>query len=189
MITGIILTGGKSQRMGKEKGLCHFRGLMLVEYAIKTLLPLCDELILSANNKLDEYRQFGYPVVSDILPDSGPIGGLYSGLLASKTELNLVISCDTPFVTTALFTELIKHINNFQSVVPIHETKFIEPLTACYKKSCLPIIKSQIETGHFKMTDLLDKLNTHYLEVNATLPEIGVSMFHNLNTPEDLLSC
>ncbi len=189
MITGIVLTGGKSKRMGKEKGLCYFRGQALVAYAIQTLQPLCGEIILSANNKFEEYRNFGHQVVSDVFPDTGPMGGLYSSLLASKSDLNLVISCDTPFVTTSVYEDLLSHQDLWQAIVPLHENGYIEPLTACYHRNCLPAILSQLQTENYKMTELLDKLNTRYVTINPVISGSAVSLFHNLNTPEDLLSC
>lgn len=188
-ITGIVLTGGKSKRMGKEKGLCYFRGQALVAYAIQTLRPLCDEIILSANNRLDDYLKFGHHVVSDKFPDTGPIGGLFSSLLASKTDINLVISCDTPFVTTSVYKDLLSHHDLWQAIVPVHNSVNIEPLTACYHKNCLPYILNQIQNKKYKMTELLKMLNTRYVTINPVIAGTTVSLFHNLNTPEDLLSC
>lgn len=187
--TGIILSGGKSRRMGKEKGLCHFRGKALIAYAIETLQPLCDELIISANNKLDEYQLLDFPVVSDEMAETGPIGGLFSCLNKSKNAINLVISCDTPFVTQEVYHELLKYIGDYQAVVPIHENGFVEPLTAVYHRSCLPEVQRQLLAGKYKMMDLLDRINTKYVPVNSQIPGLKTSIFHNLNNPEDLLSC
>ena len=188
-ITGIILSGGKSRRMGKEKGLCHFRGKALIVYAIETLQPLCDELIISANNKLDEYQLFDFQVVSDEMAETGPIGGLFSCLKQSSNSIHLVISCDTPFVTQHVYLELLKYSEDYQAVVPIHENGFIEPLSAVYHRSCLPIVQQQIGAGKFKMMDLLDRLNTKYVPIDSQIPGLKSSIFHNLNNPEDLLSC
>ncbi|MFA5417100.1 MAG: molybdenum cofactor guanylyltransferase [Bacteroidales bacterium] len=188
-ITGIVLSGGKSRRMGKEKGLCHFRGKALITYAIDILKPLCRELIISANNKIDQYELLDYPVISDEIPDAGPIGGLYSCLKQSQSDINLVISCDTPFVTIEVYQELLKYSNDYQAVVPIHENGFIEPLTACYHLSCVSVIQQQLETGNYKMMDLLDELNTKYVRFESAMEGLKASLFHNLNSPEDLLSC
>lgn len=188
-ITGIILSGGKSRRMGKEKGLCHFRGKALVVYAIDTLKPLCNELIISANNKLDQYELFNLPVIPDDISEKGPIGGLLSCLNKSNTPANLVISCDTPFVTTDVYRELLKYSTEFQAVVPVHKDGFIEPLTAYYNRSCLPFIQNQIENGNYKMMDLLECLNTKFVQIDSAIPGLKPSLFHNLNAPEDLLSC
>jgi len=188
-ITGIVLSGGKSRRMGKEKGLCHFRGKALISYAIDTLKPLCSRLIISANNKPDEYQLYGFPVISDEISETGPIGGLYSCLKQSQSVINLVISCDTPFVTTEVYQELLNYIGEYQAVVPIHEDGFLEPITAVYHRSCLPVILQQIEKGEYKMMDLLASLNTKFVSFDTNLVDSKPSLFHNLNSPEDLLSC
>jgi len=188
-ITGIVLSGGKSRRMGKEKGLCHFRGKALITFAIDTLKPLCKTLIISANNKIDQYDLLEYPVISDDIPDTGPIGGLYSCLKQSQSAINLVISCDTPFVTTEVYQELLKYIVDYQAVVPVHEDGLLEPITAVYHRSCLPVILQQIEKGEYKMMDLLARLNTKFVYFDTNMSDSKPSLFHNLNSPEDLLSC
>jgi S-adenosylmethionine:tRNA ribosyltransferase-isomerase len=188
-ITGIVLSGGTSRRMGKEKGLCHFRGKALITYAIYTLKPLCGTLIISANNKIDQYELLEYPVISDEIPETGHIGGLYSCLKQSDADINLLISCDTPFVTTEVYQELLKYIGEYQAVVPIHEDGFLEPITAIYHRSCLPVILQQIEKGEYKMMDLLARLNTKFVHFDTNLSDSKPSPFHNLNSPEDLLSC
>ena len=188
-ITGIVLSGGKSRRMGKEKGLCHFRGKALITFAIDTLKPLCKTLIISANNKIDQYELLEYPVISDDIPDTGPIGGLYSCLKQSQSAINLVISCDTPFVTTEVYQELLKYIVDYQAVVPVHEDGLLEPITAVYHRSCLPVILQQIEKGEYKMMDLLARLNTKFVYFDTNMSDSKPSLFHNLNSPEDLLSC
>ncbi|MDP2722983.1 MAG: molybdenum cofactor guanylyltransferase [Bacteroidales bacterium] len=188
-LTGIVLSGGKSRRMGKEKGLCHFRGKALITYAIDTLKPLCRTLIISANDKIDQYELLDYRVISDEIPDAGPIGGLYSCLRQSQSAINLVISCDTPFVTIEVYQELLKYSHDYQAVVPIHENGFIEPLTACYHLSCISVVQQQLTAGNFKMMDLLEKLNTKYVRIESAIEGSKASLFHNLNSPEDLLSC
>lgn len=99
-ITGIILAGGKSSRMGKDKGLCDFKGKALVSYAIETLRPLCGNLMISANYFPEKYAEFDLPVIADEVKNIGPMGGILSCLKQSHTQHNLVLSCDTPFVTT-----------------------------------------------------------------------------------------
>ena len=188
-ITGIVLSGGKSRRMGKEKGLCHFRGKALISYAIDTLKPLCSRLIISANNKPNEYQLYGFQVISDEIPETGPIGGLYSCLKQSQSVINLVISCDTPFVTTEVYQELLNYIGEYQAVVPVQEDGFLEPITAIYQRSCLPVILQQIEKGEYKMMDLLARLNTKFVHFDTNMSDSKPSLFHNLNSPEDLLSC
>ncbi len=97
-VTGIILSGGKSSRLGEEKGLALFNGKPLIQYAIDILKPVCDKIIISANNQLDEYAKFGFEIVEDQVKGIGPMAGLIAGLNKSVTRYNFVLSCDTPFV-------------------------------------------------------------------------------------------
>ena len=104
-ITGVILAGGKSSRMGTDKGLLELNGKPLIQYAIDTLKSIGLEIIIISNNS--DYEQFGFPVYPDIIPDKGPIGGVYTALSYSSTEKNLIVSCDTPFLSKKLLNYLI----------------------------------------------------------------------------------
>ena len=86
--TGIILAGGKSERMGTDKGMVKFRNKFLVEYPLEALKPSCPTILISSNN--DDYRIFGYPIIQDLVSDTGPMGGIYSCLLNSESHYNLV---------------------------------------------------------------------------------------------------
>jgi len=83
-ITGIILAGGKSSRMGMDKGFCALNGKPMVQYAIDILEQTCDSIIICSNNS--DYELFDLPVIPDIIKDIGPMGGIYSGLKNSKTQ-------------------------------------------------------------------------------------------------------
>jgi len=86
-----VLAGGASSRMGKDKGLCEFKGKSLVYYAIEALLPICDTIIISSNNT-EDYQKFGFDVVVDQHKNIGPIGGIYSSLHKSITQHNLILN-------------------------------------------------------------------------------------------------
>ena len=132
-ITGIILAGGKSKRMGTEKGLINFRGKTMIQYAIEVLEPICDQIIISANS--NSYDALPYPKFSDIFPNSGPMGGIYTGLLNSRNDLNLVLSCDMPFIKADLLNDLVLNADGNDIVVPWHRSKHFEPMCALYRKS------------------------------------------------------
>ena len=83
-ITGIVLAGGKSSRMGQEKGLAEFDGKPMIAYALEALAPLCTEILISSNS--NAYNHLGYRVVPDIIANSGPMGGIYSCMLQSQLE-------------------------------------------------------------------------------------------------------
>lgn len=185
-ITGIILAGGKSSRMGKDKGLCAFKGKPLVSYAIDTLAPLCGNLMISANFFPEKYEEYNIPVVEDEVKGIGPIGGILSCLKKSPTRHNLVLSCDTPFVSTDFFIYLLKNIENYQVVAPSHETFLIEPLSAYYNTNVIADMEAVVSEKNFKLLNFFTKIRFKALPYSPNLPFYAPYSFINLNTPDDL---
>jgi len=187
-VTGIILSGGKSSRLGEGKGLALFNGKPLVTYAIGILKPLCGKLVISANNQQQEYAKFGFEVVEDQIRDIGPIGGLFSCIRRSKTRFNMVISCDTPFVSSGLFEYLLDQIENFQAAVPMHGDGLIEPLCAVYATNTIWGLQQAIEKGNFKLMDFLNEINHKKVDIHKNLSFYSDDFFVNINTKYDLKS-
>lgn len=185
-LTGIILSGGKSSRMGLEKGLVDFRGKPLITYAIEALKPIADTLIISANNRLDEYGQYGYEIFQDEIKEVGPIGGLYTVLKNSKTEINLVLSCDMPFVNTELLEYLFRNMQQNDIVVAVHDEDSLEPLCGCYSRNMVNAMEQQIAAGNYKLRDLYGKVQFKALKIDTSLPFYKDNLFYNVNRPEDL---
>ncbi len=185
-ITGIILAGGKGRRLGEEKGLCSFNKKPLVEYAIETLQPLCGNILISANNNTERYKQYGFPVLTDDIQDVGPLGGIMTCLKKSATRHNLVLSCDTPFVETAIFSVLLEQIENYQVVAPSHETFLVEPLCAYYATNVLSQIEAVVANGEYKMMNLLKRVRFKSVPFDNTgIFRSGITFF-NLNRRKDL---
>ena len=181
-ITGIILAGGKSIRMGTDKALLKIGDKNLLETVIEICKPVCKSIIISSNNP--EHGKYGYPVIHDEFKDCGPIGGIYSCLRKSETDWNFVISVDTPLVTSGFIQFLLLQTGNFDAVIPVYSGK-IEPLIALYNKNCLPVIQSQISLNQFKLQTTLALLKTQLIEVDQLLNKSPL-LFKNLNYPEDL---
>jgi len=182
-ITGIVLAGGKSSRMGTEKGLVIFKGKPLIEYSLDVLKNSCDEIIISSNS--ESYDAFGFPVLKDEFPDSGPMGGIYTCLKASKNEINIVVSCDMPLVDAKFLDKLLTFSDDFAAVVPWHEKEFFEPLCAVYNKNLLAVFKDFIDKMNFRIPDLLKTVNTKFLKTGK---ENGIDpvIFCNINTLKQL---
>ncbi len=186
-ITGIVLAGGRSSRMGKDKGLCMFRDKPLVAYAIEILKPLCGTLMISANHYPEKYAAFGLPVVPDEISGIGPMGGIYTCLKRSKTRHNLVLSCDTPFVSGEVFRLLLREAGkNYQVVCPAHETFLIEPLSAYYNTNILGELEKAIAQNEFKMMRFFQRIRFRSVPVDRQLSFFHEYLFLNLNTPEDM---
>ena len=182
-----MLAGGASSRMGKDKGLCEFKGKSLVYYAIEALLPICDTIIISSNNT-EDYQKFGFDVVVDQHKNIGPIGGIYSSLHKSITQHNLILSCDTPFVNTQLLKHIIQNIDNYDIVVPEHGDSYIEPLAGYYSSAIKNTLLQSIKKEDYKLMNLFSKVKFKSIKVDS-IHGFSNKLFKNLNTPNDLLSC
>ena len=177
-LTGIILAGGESKRMGQNKALIHFEGKMLIEHSILLMQSVCDEVIISANHP--DYKTYGLPVIKDNYISIGPLAGIEASLSYSKTTHNLVISCDTPFVDLGILYEILKNRKDNLAIVPRLSKDKIEPLVAYYSKEILSIIREQIKNNNYKIQDLFEKAETKFIDFG------NKEIFKNLNTPTDL---
>ena len=118
--------------MGTDKGLVRLDGTPLIEHALGIMGKLTPQILISSNS--DSLRNYGYPVIKDQFPNSGPMGGIYSCLMNTGTEINLVLSCDTPFIYPEFYKKLLEHIGNFDIVAPWYYSDRYEPLCAVYKR-------------------------------------------------------
>lgn len=182
-VTGIVLAGGNSVRMGSDKGLAKLCGKPLVSYAIQTLEAAGCSVLISSNNPT--YEQFGYPVISDKIEGIGPLGGIYSTLMVSETDMNVVLSCDVPLIPAELIQYLILKSARFQSVVPVFNG-YPEPLCGCYRKDVTGVIKERVDGRSYKMQDLLKILKTGYIEIDRAFSFYKEKMFANINDPVQL---
>lgn len=185
-ITGIILSGGKSSRLGQEKGLADFNGKPLIQYSIDILIPICNKILISANNQLDEYASFGYEVFEDQVKEIGPMGGIIACLKKSVTRYNFVLSCDTPFVPSELFIHLLNSIENFQVAVPEHGNKLFEPLCAVYATNVIWDLQHCIDTQNYRLHRFLKEANTKFVPIHSQHPFYHEEMFVNMNTQKDI---
>jgi molybdenum cofactor guanylyltransferase len=182
-ISGIILCGGLSSRMGEEKGLVSYQGAALIEYSIFVLNKLTDKIFLSTANPA--YKKFGYPLIPDIIESIGPIGGIFSCMSTLKVADYFVLSCDIPHVTADLAKKLLSHANTYDVSVPVTEDNKIHPLFGYYSNRILPHIKKQIDNKNFKMIDLLYTVKTNYLSLSQNNP-ISPDLLRNINSKKDV---
>ncbi len=178
-ITGVILSGGKSSRMGEEKGFVKFNNKELASYSIDVLNIFCKECILIANKK--KYEKFGIPVYNDIIKDSGPLGGLQTALSNINTNWAAGISCDTPFMTSKVYEILIEHSHGKQVVIPeVNGT--LHPLVGLYHKSCEAHFADNLRSGNLKVREVIKDLEL----VIVPLDESYEHIFTNINTKIEL---
>ena len=182
-ITGFVLAGGKSSRMGRDKGMVFFNGQQMVKYAIDALKPVCSSIVMLANE--DDYGSLGYPIYKDKVRDCGPLAGICTGLAATKTQLNLFVTCDSPFVTPSLLSFLISEAGNYDAVVPYYQN-ILHPLTAVYRKSCLAVFNKRLEERELKVKEALAFVRTKQVTLTTEMPFFDHMMLTNINTPQEL---
>jgi len=182
--TGIILAGGKSSRMGTDKGLLELCGKPLITYAIQALAGLCETIIISSSS--DAYIPFGYKVIADEYPGIGPMGGIYSALKHSKTEKNLVLSCDLPFASTKLLSFILKNSAGYEVAVPWQGNRHYEPLCGFYGLSVLDPMHAFIKKGNYKLPDLFETIQINRLNINNKSDFYSENLFLNVNSKHDL---
>lgn len=181
-IGAIILTGGKSSRMGSDKGLAELKGKTLIEHIINVLKPITSDIIIIANNP--NYNFLGYKVYNDIIKECGPLGGIYTGLTYSNRELNIILSCDIPFVSTPLLEFLIKNSGSEDILVPEHNGQ-TEPLCGIYRKNCINEFKRLLDNNEFKLHNMLNQLNSKRIDVSQQ-NFFDSNLFMNINTKDQL---
>lgn len=182
-VTGIILAGGRSRRMGVDKGLIEWMGKPMISYAIELLMPLCSRILISTSNPA--YNSFGYPMVADIYPDKGPMGGLASCLEQSTTRVNICMPCDLPNMQRTIFDQLLKSCDGTQCVVPL--TPQPEPLCAVYPSSVLSVMQQLIQEETYRMTEIFKRFPVKYIPSEAFEKGFEQAWFLNVNTPDDLV--
>jgi molybdenum cofactor guanylyltransferase len=183
-ITGIILVGGKSRRMGRDKAFIEVGGVPLFEKALKLFRASFPEVLL-IGDRPERFERYGIAVLPDLYPGSS-LGGLYTGLHAARSPYVFVSSCDLPCPNPDILGHLCSLREGFDAVVPRTPHGW-EPLFALYAKSCLEPMRTQLDAGHYCAYDYFPQINLRQVpaEELAALDQQGTG-FVNLNTPEEL---
>jgi molybdopterin-guanine dinucleotide biosynthesis protein A len=183
-ITGVILVGGKSRRMGSDKAFVKIAGKTLFEGVLEVFRESFDRVVL-VGDRVERFAGYGLLMLPDIYPGSA-LGGLYTGLYHSATEHVFVGSCDLPFPNKAVVRHLCSLKSGFDAVVPALAHGY-EPLFALYAKSCLGPMRELLESGNFCAFAYYPEIRIRYVkgEELAHFDRDGRS-FININTPEEL---
>ena len=182
--TAVVLTGGKSSRMGRPKALLLFDGEPLIVHLVRALKRMFAETVIVAAPD-QQLPDLPATLVRDEVAYQGPVGGIYYGLKAASGEFCFVTSCDVPFLNPALISYLTSQISDYDVVVPFWENRF-QPLHAVYRTTVLPLLKGQLDRGELRPIYLFDKVQTCKVDEDVIRrfdPE-GLS-FLNMNTPDD----
>ncbi len=182
-ITGVILAGGRSQRMGGEdKGLLRIDGRPMIDHIIRALSPQVGPLLINANRNLDGYRRFGYPVVSDIMGDFyGPLVGMASALQATETEYLLTVPCDSPLLPDNLAAALYGALHTHQAEISVaHDGNRMQPVFALLRRNLLKNLLTYLEAGG-------RKIDTWYAQHRLVIVDFSdrADTFFNVNTRQE----
>ena len=179
--TLIILAGGKSSRMGFDKGFILHKGKYITQHLIDENASLFSKVIISSNSK--EYLKFKKNVVPDKTIEIGPIGGIVSCLEKSKTDLNVFISCDSPFINKEILKKLIsKSMDSDADIIYSKDGDRIHPFPSCFNKRIFNNLNELILEGERKMLSLSEFFKTDYVDFSNEKKDF----FLNLNNPDDL---
>ncbi|MGA1226004.1 MAG: molybdenum cofactor guanylyltransferase [Tamlana sp.] len=179
-ITGIILAGGKSSRMGTDKGFLTLKGKPFIQHSIDALKPFTSDIIIVSNNS--DYDVFGLKRIEDIIENEGPLAGIYSGLKHTKTDYNLILSCDIPLINSNILQKLIDAINDDSEVIQIESNGKTMPLIALYKKQCEQTFLEFLNKNERRLQLAISKCRMK----NVVLNDEDTFFTKNINTPEQL---
>ncbi|MBN1225545.1 MAG: NTP transferase domain-containing protein [Deltaproteobacteria bacterium] len=177
-VTALILTGGESSRMGKDKGHLTINGKILIVHLYELLAQFFDEVIISVAKKTGPVIPNAL-ITPDLIPGKGPLMGIYSGISASSNKVNFVIACDIPRVEFSLLRKLLSCSLQYDIVVPSFESGKYEPLFAVYTKKVLTSAKALLDNDRRRVSDLFSLCKTKIVKASNT------EWYANLNTPED----
>lgn len=187
-ITGLILAGGRAQRMGGiDKGLIPFRGKPLIESAIAKLKPQSHTILINANRNITKYAAYGYPVIMDETPDfSGPLAGFSAGLKACKTPYLLTAPCDSPLLPTKLAELLGAEMERGDFQLVYASSKEADGKIWAQPVFCLMRANLQGSLANFLLKGDL-KIDRWFKELHSsTVIFDDPQVFTNINTPEEL---
>ncbi len=179
----IILAGGKSSRMGRNKALLPVGERPLIQHLFERLRPLFDEVLISANDRA------GYPAleatwVADAFPDTGALGGMHAALQAMRSQEAFVIGCDMPQPNLELVRYLLSLAPTGDAVVPRIDGR-PEPTHAVYARTVVPAIEGQLRAGRYKITGFFDQVRVRFVdEAELRRFDPGLDSFVDLDTPE-----
>ena len=188
-VSAIVLAGGLSRRLGRDKAIEPFGGEPLISRVIGRLESLTDETVVVVNS---DARGHELPlpenakIAVDIYPDSGSLGGIFTGLTAAANDWGFVVACDMPFLNERLIAHLLTLRQGSDAVVPMLDG-YPEPTHAAYSKACLPHIESRLEAGRLKIAGFFDDVRVKYVQ-DAEVGRFDADRlsFFNINRPEDL---
>ncbi len=176
--TAVVLAGGASERMGRDKALLPFRGGTLIEHIVAQLEPHFGEILISTNSPA-RYAFLGKKAVVDQLPDQGPMMGVASALAVSSHDWNFFVPCDTPFVPIEVVLDLLRRARGGDGALPVQRDGRWEPLFAVYHRRLRPQMEAALAHGERRIARLFPKFDLRFVALAE-----GQTLL-DVDTPED----
>ncbi|MBI3078712.1 MAG: molybdenum cofactor guanylyltransferase [Deltaproteobacteria bacterium] len=185
-VTGVINAGGRSTRMGRDKAFLEIGGERLIDRAVRIFRSLFDEVILVTNTP-ELYRPLGLPMVADIFPGAGSLGGLYTGLSHAGRDYAFFAACDMPFLNPEFIRFMLAQRPGYDVVIPRTPEEGVHPLHAAYSKACLAPMERLIRAGRLKVIGFFPEVRVREIAPEEIMPfDPEFTMFFNINTPQEL---
>lgn len=188
-ISGIVLAGGMSRRLGRDKAVVTVGGEPLISRVIGRLSQVTEQTVVVVN---DEARASALPLPAsvkvsvDVYPGRGSLGGIFTGLAEADGNWGLVAACDMPFLNLPLLIHIISVRDGYHAVVPLFQDR-PQPTHALYSKACLPHMERRLKADDLKVAHLLEDVRVAYVPEERVLSlDPGRLSFFNVNTQEDL---
>lgn len=190
-MTGIVLAGGKATRMGGayDKAFLKVDNETIINRQLRILKQIFKEIII-VTNSTDSYKDIkGVTIVSDIIRERGPMGGIYSGLLASYSFYNFVVACDMPFLNESIIRYMISNTRGYDVIMPKIDGRD-QPLFCVYSKKCVSVIERLIEEGRLNVSGIFPVVRSRYIGSNQLKKfDPPLTCFTNINMKEDYEEC
>lgn len=186
-LTGVLLAGGRSSRLGRPKYLLDFGGRPLGQRLLDELRAVCSAVLVVANDPAP-FRGWDVPVVADLFPGCGPLAGLHAGLAAAVPPAAgiLAVACDLPFFSSAFGELLAELLPSHDAVIPRHG-EFLEPLCAAYGPGALGAMERELSSGRARVRGIFPHIRVRYVDEDERR-RFGADdlLFLNINSREDL---
>jgi molybdopterin-guanine dinucleotide biosynthesis protein A len=184
-VSAVVLAGGQSRRLGVDKALLKLDGEWLLARILNTLAKVSDDLLVVSDHR-EKLTHLEVPIVSDVRPGLGALGGIYSGLRAMRYQRGLFLACDMPLLNPELLRYMILLSSDFDVVIP-RVAGNVEPLHAIYSKVCAEPIAETLARGKQRIIHFFDQVRVRYVEEQEIEPFDPQHLaFFNINTPQDL---
>ncbi len=179
-IAAYIVAGGKSSRIGSDKGMLLLNETVFIEHIVKALQEAnIQNITIVSSNKAYDFLKCNR--IADVYPDKGPVGGIFSALSHSKSEQNLILSVDIPLISSEVITWLISNIDYKKRITQVKVGDKTSPLIAVYNRKAVNVFEEHLQREELKLRMVVEAIPHQTIEI----PEKWISLLQNINTKED----